>query len=322
VLRKKRGRLVVTKKNEVLLEIPVIKIDGVAIFGNVQVTSQTLSFLMKEGIDVNFLSQFGYFKGKVQGQFSKNLFLREEQLNKRNDSRFCLSLSKEIVHGKLVNSRTLAQKWERDGLIQERKNIDLLKQIISSVKNADNLETLRGFEGSGAKVYFEIFGRAIKSISSFFSFDGRNRRPPKDPINVLLSLGYTFLQNQVYSAINIVGLDPYWGFLHSDKYGSPSLVLDMMEEFRPVIVDRLVFRCIKSGFIKKEHFTQEGEKVLLSKEGFEIFVKTYDDFLKTSIKHPLENNNCTYFRSMEIQLRILSGVITDKIRNYTPFLIK
>jgi len=322
VLRKKRGRLVVTKRKEVLLELPVIKVKQVVIFGNVQVTSQVLSFFMNEGIDVIFLTQFGYFKGKVQGELSKNLFLREEQLNKRNNKKFSLELSKEIVSGKLMNSRTIIQRWTREGLVDERKNIDLLKDIILSVRKADNLETLRGLEGTGAKIHFEIFGKAIKSISREFSFDGRNRRPPKDPVNVLLSLGYTFLHNQVYSAVNIVGLDPYWGFFHSDKYGNPALVFDMIEEFRPVIVDRLIFKCIKSGYIKPEHFSNSGESVKLNEEGFKIYLSHYDTCMNSTIKHPRENINCSYFRCIELQIRLLANLLLNKVTCYTPFLIK
>ncbi|MEQ8192753.1 MAG: CRISPR-associated endonuclease Cas1, partial [Candidatus Eremiobacterota bacterium] len=130
------------------------------------------------------------------------------------------------------------------------------------------------------------------------------------------------LHNQVYSVANIVGLDPYWGFFHSDKYGSPALIFDMIEEFRSVIIDRLVFKCIKSGYIKPEHFSNDGDLVKLNEKGFKIYLNHYDNCLNSTIKHPRENINCTYFRCIELQLRLLANLLLDKIVCYTPFLIK
>jgi len=251
VLAKRGGRLLVRKGKETLLDIPALEVSQVILFGSVSITPATVPFLLGRGIDVTYLTQQGRYKGRLQPEFSKNVTLRRQQFVRASDPAFCLEVAKAIILGKLANARTICLRQHRegsDGVIGQV--IQQMGRAMGEVARARDIEEVRGQEGAAGAAYYEAFGRMIKAPG--FSFKGRTKRPPRDPVNGLLSLGYTMLHNNVYAMINVVGLDPYQGFLHTGRYGHPTLASDLMEEFRAIVVDSMVLSVINKRILKLE----------------------------------------------------------------------
>lgn len=334
VLRKVDERLKVTFEKETIIDVPLIKVEQVIIWGRVTVTHSTVSSLLKHGIEVVYLSARGRYVGRIHPEFSKNSILRKAQYKASDDMRKASSISKSFVYGKLSNMRTLLLRAERfnnpdstgDKTLNNQPSgienaIERIMIIIRKLKDADNVDAIRGYEGAGTAAYFSVFGELIKAEG--FSFDGRERRPPTDPVNALLSLGYVLLTNDMHTACNIVGFDPYIGFLHSDKYGKPSLALDLIEEFRPVIVDSLVLSLINKRVIQADDFDVELGKVYKLKDtAFKKFLQHYEEKKRTEIKHPLFEYKATYMKSFELQARLIGKFVSGEIEEYMPFLIK
>ncbi len=225
----------------------------VVVYGYVQVTSQALRKLMARGIDTVFLTYGGKFVGRLAGPMGKNIELRQAQFGLLTQEEERLRLAKIYVSGKISNSRTLLRRYQRrrqDELIA--KALVMTRIMAAKVDQARTLDEVRGIEGQAASAYFSAFPALIQADG--IQFTGRKRRPPPDPVNILLSFGYTLLLNQVQGACEQAGLDPYLGALHGVKRGMPSLALDLMEEFRPVIVDVAVLRALNTGAITKRDF--------------------------------------------------------------------
>ncbi|MDR3569714.1 MAG: CRISPR-associated endonuclease Cas1 [Syntrophobacteraceae bacterium] len=232
-------RLVVKKDRAVLHSLLLFKLEQLVLFGNVLLTPAAVSALLRREIDTVFLSRSGAYRGRLQPPLGKNISLRREQFRKLQEGDFCLSAANSIVCGKIANSRTILLRLNRnrDGLGLE-DNILSLRHMGQKAAAAAGLETLRGFEGRSAVVYFEGFSKGF--LAEGVTFRRRVRRPPTDPVNALLSLGYTLLFNSVMAAVCMAGFDPYLGCLHTVEYGRPSLALDLMEEWRALVVDSLV----------------------------------------------------------------------------------
>ena len=238
-LNKEGERLVVKKDGKILHALHIFKLDQVFIFGNVFVTPPAIAYLLDSGVDTVFLTRSGRYIGRLQPPYSKNITLRCEQFRRLNDDHFRLEISRSIVAGKIANSRTMLLRLSRnrEALCLDDQLLGM-KQMGLKAAESGNMDTLRGYEGRAAVLYFEGFARGF--LADGISFRRRVRRPPTDPVNALLSLGYTFLFNTVMAGVSMVGFDPFLGCFHTVEYGRPSLALDLMEEWRPVIVDSLV----------------------------------------------------------------------------------
>lgn len=242
-VRIKDQALIVEQGGKVLHCRPLHEIDELQLMGRVELAAAARSQLLRAGVDTCFLSLRGDFLGRLVGQQSRAAERRVAQYRTLQDPARCLTLARAVVGGKLRNQRALLQRVRR-----ERPAVDLaaclaaLRQSIRRVDEVDSIESLRGVEGSGAAMYFRGFGRAIAPADMAFS--GRNRRPPRDPVNACLSFGYAVLLSRVMSAVARAGLDPCLGALHEPGRGKPALVLDLMEELRPLVVDRLVLRLV------------------------------------------------------------------------------
>lgn len=330
VVRKTGERLKVTLRRETLLDVPLIKVDQVVLLGNVNVTPWALQSLLEKGIEVTYLSSHGKYIGRFQAEFSKNSILRKAQYAAALDRSKTLKLATSFVAGKLLNMRAILQRAARYDRGEGDKELDpelqgaierlkkLSKQL--SKENRD-LDSVRGMEGVGTAIYFGQFNQLLKAKG--IEFPGRVRRPPTDPINAMLSFGYMLLYNDLYAACNIVGLDPYAGYLHSDKYGKPSLALDLVEEFRPVMIDSLVLSLINKRMITKGDFDVGIGEVHRLKEGaLKTFLRAYEEKKRTEIKHPTFSYRCTYMRCFELQARILAKVLLGEVEEYVPFLIR
>jgi CRISPR-associated protein Cas1 len=322
VVRRTGERLKVTLKKEVLLDLPLIKVDQVVLFGNITVTQSALQGLLEQGVDLVFLTSQGRYLGRLQPELSKNGILRRAQYAAAQSPERTLEFSKEFVRGKLYNLRAIMQRAAREGA-----NTDLtfpiyqLRATVKRLARARSIDEVRGIEGSGSAIYFQWFEKLIKTEG--FSFPGRVRRPPTDPVNALLSFGYVLLQKDLQAVCNIVGFDPYIGYLHADRHGKPSLALDLMEEFRPVLVDSLVLRLINKRMIAQSDFEVTlGQVHRMKKEALKVFLRAYEEKKRTEIKHPSFGYRTTYWRSLELQARVLAKVLLSELDHYVPFLIR
>jgi len=252
-LNREGERLVVRKGGTTLHALHLFKLEQLILMGNVSLTSPALACLLDSGVDTVFMSLSGRYKGRLQSPLSKNIILRCEQFRRLGEPAFCLDAARSIVAGKINNLRTALQRLNRSRETLELDDHILdLKQLGQKAAEAENLESLRGYEGRAAVRYFDGFARGF--LVEGVTFARRVRRPPTDPVNALLSLGYTLLFNTVMAAVSLVGFDPYLGCLHSVEYGRPSLPLDLMEEWRPVIVDSLVLSVFNLKVITLEDF--------------------------------------------------------------------
>ncbi|MDD3553726.1 MAG: CRISPR-associated endonuclease Cas1 [Deltaproteobacteria bacterium] len=333
IVHKDGGRLIIKKDGTVLQTVHITKLEQVVVAGPVMFTHAAIQTLLNENIDTIFTNRFGKYYGRLEGPESKNIFLRKEQFRRHDDAQFGLSFTKSVVCGKLRNQRTILARIQKNHKIDLAQPIAILSRLIDSAKEALNLDALRGYEGQGSAIYFKAWGQGIKS--EHFSFTGRTRRPPKDPINALLSLGYTFLSHTIARAVSIAGIDPYLGYLHSLEYGRPSLILDLMEEWRPALIDSFVSSMINLNVIKSDDF-QKGEiinqddtddhntseAIYLTSTGFRKFIGQYERRINEKATYHLDGMERTYRDIILCQVRHFVQYIKGDVKEYMPFLIK
>ncbi|MCP4398027.1 MAG: type I-D CRISPR-associated endonuclease Cas1 [bacterium] len=322
VLRKIGERLKVMLRSEVLIDIPLIKVSHVVIFGKASVTAAAVQTLLEKEIEICYLTQRGRFVGRLVPAASKNVLLRQAQYRASFDDKKSLALAKRFVAGKLANMRAMLLRAARDTEDFDPEHVpDRIKTAITRSRKAKNVDRLRGHEGDGSAAYFSLFGKLLKQED--FRFDTRKRRPPTDPVNALLSFGYTLLMNEIYSAVNIVGFDPYIGYLHADRYGRPSLALDLMEEFRPIFIDSLVLNCINKQILKSDDFREEmGKVTLLTEDGLQKFLEQYERRKRQDFAHPVLKQQTSYARCFEQQARFLAKTLQGELKDYPPLVVK
>lgn len=295
----------------------------VALFGRVQISTQAVQDLCDRGIPVVYLSSGGWFYGITRGMDHKNVELRRRQFAAAESTDRALQIAKRLVSVKVRNCRTLVR---RNAGEPPARTLARLKQLIVSAEDATSLESLLGVEGTAARVYFEAFGGMLKppadgegATALTFDFDGRNRRPPRDPVNALLSLGYALLAKDLTIALQAVGFDPYLGFYHQPRYGRPALALDIMEEFRPLVVDSVVLSAVNTGGIKLSDFIRRGGAVALTPAGRGKFLRAYERRMDEEITHPVFSYRISYRRTLEVQIRLLARYLSGEIAEYPPF---
>jgi CRISPR-associated protein Cas1 len=254
---------------------------------------------------------------------SKNIFVRNAQWKAAGESAQAVHVTQGFVRGKLKNYRqSLLQSQRRYAELDLNAGIAQLTNAIASLEKADSINSIRGLEGAGSAAYFGCFNQLIRVDD--FSFTTRNRRPPVDPVNSLLSLGYSLLRHDIQGALNIVGFDPYLGYLHTERYGRPSLALDLMEEFRPLIVDAVVLTAINRRMLTPKEFVTEpvSNAVSLTKEGLHTFLRLYQEKKQDKFKHPVLQKQHTYQETFEIQARLLAKYLLGGIDKYPPLVMK
>ncbi len=319
-LEKEYWRFLVTKENQVLTAVPAGRLDHVVLVGQVGVTTPALLTLLDAGVGMSLVSRTGELRGRLSPPTGMNLRLRHKQYERATDPAFCLAIGRQIVGGKLRNYRALARRWARTRPEVPRERIERIDTAVRQAATAPDLNALRGIEGEGTRHYFAVWRRTLKPG---LGFDKRTRRPPRDPVNALLSLGYTLLTDNLITACEVVGLDPYDGFFHADKYGRPALALDLMEEFRPLIVDAVVLNIINRRMLTAADFEPGPEGgVYLKREALRTFFQQYSARLNTTVIHPYFRRSMTYQRCFEEQARWLRQVIEGEREEYQPFLTK
>ncbi|OCL26496.1 CRISPR-associated endonuclease Cas1 [Orenia metallireducens] len=316
----KRGeRLVINKFGNKALDIPLIKVKQVIIFGNATITTSMIDTFLKFEIPVSFLSFNGKFRGRLMPQFSKNSILRKAQYKASEDRIVCLEIAKYFVVAKLNNLRTLLLRATRDDRSERAKKvIRELKNIITKAEKVESLDKLRGYEGLGSRKYFSLFNELLIDD---FTFTKRSRRPPRDEVNALLSFGYMLLYNEVFNAVSLVGYDPYIGYLHQDEYAKPSLPLDLMEEFRPLI-DNLIKRLINRQIIRPDDFIEKYGTYELTEKACKSFLQKFEEDFAKEIKHPLFEYKVTLRRAIELQARLLGKRLLGERDKYIPFEVR
>ena len=319
-IEKEYRRLLVTKDDDTLLAVPLGRVSEVVLVGTVGATTPALLMLLDEGIPLSFVTRSGRLRGRLAPPSPKNLPLRHAQYDRARDPAFCLAVGRAIVDGKLRNSRALAYRIRRARPQIAAEWLERIERAVEAVAQAGDLDTLRGVEGSAAKAYFEVLRQALRPE---MTFEKRTRRPPRDPVNALLSLGYTLLTQNLITACEVVGLDPYDGFFHADKYGRPALALDLVEEFRGPVVDSVVQLVINKRVVGPGDF-EEGREggIYLSDRGLRKFLEQYTHRLNTEIVHPYHERRLTYQRVFEVQARLLAKTIQGELDRYVPFRVR
>jgi CRISPR-associated protein Cas1 len=296
----------------------------VVLVGRVGVTTPALLALLGEGVGLSLVSRSGQLRGRLVPPTGKNIPLRHRQYERAQEPAFCLAVSRAVVAGKLRNCRALARRWARTRPEIPVEWIERIDAAIDRVPGAPDLGVLRGIEGAGTRNYFAVWRRSLEpELGPRIGFAKRTRRPPRDPANALLSLGYTLLTDNLTAACEIVGLDPFDGFFHADKYGRPALALDLVEEFRPVIVDSVVRNILNRGILTADDFRPgAGGGVYLKREALRTFFRQYSARLNTRVKHPGTGRRLTYQQWFEVQARTLRRTIEGTLPAYRPLVVR
>jgi len=327
--------LQVRERGMVVQEARIGEVSQVNLFGNVQLTTQALQTLCQAERDVGYFSQGGWFYGLTRGMGLKNVFLRMEQFRRAADPGFALGLARAWVASKVRNQRTMLQ---RNHVEPSRLVLEQMKRLAEQAGYARDLGSLLGTEGSAARLYFQSFAGMMKlgshdapsdlydvdvvgedAFVATFDFRGRNRRPPRDPVNAMLSYGYALLAKDLTITCHAVGFDPFVGYFHQPRFGRPALALDLMEEFRPLVVDSAVLTAINTRMVGPEDFVRAGGAVAMSVKGRGKFIRAYEQRMDTLVTHPVFGYRVSYRRVLEIQARMLGRVLTGEMRRYVGF---
>ncbi|MEO0114299.1 MAG: CRISPR-associated endonuclease Cas1 [candidate division WOR-3 bacterium] len=312
-------RLIVEKDGKLLLQLPIIKLDRLIIFGRVAITIPVLELLLKEGIPTAFLSQTGRLKGFLEPMPSKNILLRIRQYERVKDELFRTEIAKSIVSGKIRNQKRLLQRFSHNHPeLNFNSELTQIDSHIEALNKKNSLTGILGMEGIATAIYFQGFAKLFKEPIQFLE---RTRRPPKDIINSLLSLGYTLLTNEYFSLTAASGFDPYIGFYHGIGYGRPSLALDLVEELRHPVIDMLTLELIMRQMLKAEDFTgNEDEGFFLTADGRKTFFTQYERRMNNEFLHPKNKTPTTIRKVMREQVYSMMRAVESK-KPYEPFLI-
>ena len=316
IVGKSGDTLTVKVRGKTVAKARLLDVSSVSIFGNAQVTAQATRELLERGIPICHFTYGGWLKGVTWGMAHKNVELRMHQFRVAGDPPASLAIAKEMVKAKLRNSRVMLRRNHPEA---PATALEEVKRLTARVEAADSFATLLGIEGAAARVYFANFGGMLKSEISAFDFRTRNRRPPKDPVNAVLSFLYSMLMRQAMVSTLMVGFDPYMGFYHQPKYGRPALALDLAEEFRPLIADSAALTLFNNAELKENDFIRRGGAVSLTQEGRKAVIRAFERRMDTLITHPLFQYSISYRRIMEVQARLLSRHLLGELKKYPAF---
>jgi CRISP-associated protein Cas1 len=322
--------LKVQEKDKVLQEVRIGEICQLNLLGSIQITTQAVQALCEAEVPIAYFSMGGWFYGVTHGLGVKNIYLRREQFRLADVPAFCLRLARALVAGKIRNQRTMLQ---RNHIELPARALIHMKCMADDAERAESMEELLGIEGNAARVYFEHFSGMIKldddaggdgvggGTAQPFTFDfvHRNRRPPRDAVNALLSLAYSVLAKDLTIVCHTVGFDPYLGFYHQPRFGRAALALDLMEPFRALVADSAVLSAINTRMIGPRDFVRTGEAVALKPEGRKAFFRAYEQRMDKLVTHPLFGYRVNYRRILEIQARLLERVLRGELHTYPVF---
>jgi CRISPR-associated protein Cas1 len=330
-LAKDHENVAVRVERQTKLSVPLHHLAGVVCFGPVSASPELMAACAGRGIGLSFLDLDGRFLARVEGPVSGNVLLRRRQYRLADDPAAAARLARGFVVGKVANARSLlvrSAREQRPGAAGAADTLDaaaarLADRLADLGRAGLPLETVRGHEGEAASAYFGAFDAMIRSADPAFRFTTRSRRPPLDAVNAMLSFAYALLRHDCTSALAAVGLDPAVGFLHTDRPGRPSLALDLMEEFRPALADRLVLALINRGQVSPRGFRREATGgVAMDPETRRTFLVAYQQRKQAGLTHPVTGESTTYALTPHIQARLLARVIRGDLDEYPPFLVR
>jgi CRISP-associated protein Cas1 len=319
VLTKRGDRIRILKQEELLLDMPCHQIDAVLVFGNVQITTQALAELLDHDIELALLSSRGRLRGQLTSPATKNIELRIAQYKRYSEESFVLQFARRIVAGKLANEQFMLQRFMDDhSEVNIKPEIELLRANLRIAEEAESTASLLGLEGSAAAAYFGAFAKMIRAD---FDFPGRRRRPPTDPVNALLSFGYTLLFNEIGSLLDGLGFDPYLGFFHKPDYGRPSLAADLLEEFRSPVIDRFTLSILNTRMFAQGDFQLHAPSggIHLTPAAMKRYFAAYEDYLSQKFRDAENSGETTFRRSYRRQAEKLAHCLKDG-NSYQPFI--
>ncbi len=325
----KEGETVVVKiKDEIKMTVPIHTISGIVCFGPITLSPYLMGFCAENNVAVSFISEYGRFLARVQGFTNGNVLLRRQQYRMADDDKSCVRVAKSVLAGKFSNARTVLNRALRDhaSKVDVEAMKDASARITQSLNKLDmdfGLDSLRGLEGDTAHSYFSAFDHLIVVQKDDFIFHERSRRPPLDNVNCLLSFLYTLLAHDVRSALESVGLDSAVGFLHRDRPGRPGLALDLMEEFRPFIADRLAVSLINLNQVNKNSFKKsESGAVLMTDEARKTVLVAYQGRKQEEIYHPFIDEKVCVGILFYVQALLFARFLRGDLDGYPPFIWK
>jgi len=324
-LSKDGMNVVISVNQQEVFRIPIINIEAIVTFGYMGASPGLMKLCADNGVSLTFLSPNGRFVSRVQGQTKGNVLLRKAQYRLADDQTWSLHLAQLMVAGKIQNYRNVLRRYLRDygenpEVVAAANALDIQKR--DALRAKDRAE-LMGIEGMAANQYFAVFPHLILQQKAEFPFNGRNRRPPKDAVNAMLSLAYTLLANDTAAALETVGLDPYVGFFHTLRPGRTSLALDVMEELRAYLGDRFVLSLINRKQVAADDFLYQGEKgVVLTDKGRRTFLTAWQNRKKEEIAHPYLNEKMPVGLLPYVQAMLLARYVRNDIDDYPVFLFK
>ena len=303
------GRFVIKQKDNLMTSIPKETVESISVFGNSSITTRCMQELLAGNIPVCFFSSRGRYFGRLESTDGSKITQMKKQFAVFEDEEYTLELARKIAMAKISNQITVLRRYMGDKKELFNRQIDVMKQLKVKASNGMTNPEIMGYEGNAARLYFEVLSNVIRSE---FKFYGRNRRPPKDPFNSLISLGYTLLLYEIVSKLQVQGLNPYLGFLHKPRDGSPSLASDMMEEWRAVIVDSIVMSMIQGNEISFDDFDCDDDNVgvYIHNDAMKKFIDKFEKKLTGKMKYlTYDNNEYTFREAMSIQCHKLAESI-------------
>lgn len=320
--------IILSQKDQDDRRYPLHNLEGIITFGYAGASPALMGYCAEKGINLTFMTAHGRFLARVVGEKYGNVLLRKEQYRISDSEERSLFVSKNMIIGKIYNSKSVVDRACRDYPL--RIDVERLKKTSQNLKNAtkfareaNSLEQLLGFEGEAATQYFGVFDDLILQQKETFKFSGRNKRPPLDAVNALLSFSYSLLAKEVSAALEAVGLDPYVGFLHRDRPGRTSLALDLMEELRAPFADRFVLSLINKKMVNIKGFTtMENGAVIMDEDTRKDVLRAWQEKKKDEIKHPFLEEKMEWGLIPHVQAMLLARYIRGDLDNYPPFLWK
>jgi CRISP-associated protein Cas1 len=328
VLRRDHLTVRVEVEKQTKLVVPIHQLEAVAVFGAVHVTPAVMALCAERGVAVSFLSESGRLLARVDAPASGNVLLRREQYRRADQPQACLAIAQAIVGGKVQNARNVLLRAGREATEEvERQTLAAaatrLADTLTALPAAQNVDSLRGHEGDAARIYFEVFPLFLRQQRQAFGPRGRSRRPPLDPMNALLSFLYALLLNDCTAAAAAAGLDPSVGFLHVDRPGRPGFALDLMEEFRPLVADRLALALVNRQQLKPAGFVErDGGAISMDDASRRIVLTAYQQRKREEVTHPLLEQKTPLGRLPFLQARILARHLRGDLPSYVPCVLK
>lgn len=320
--------VVILEEQKEIGRIPLHNLQSIITFGYTGASPALMGVCAQRNIDVSFMSGNGRFLARVSGEVKGNVTLRKQQYRISEDRNQSIRIARNFIVGKVYNARWVLERAARDypmrldaDKLKEKSSI--LYRSLENIRNCDNAASLLGLEGEAASVYFSVFDELILQQKEDFVFQGRNKRPPLDNVNAMLSFAYTLLAGMCGAALEGVGLDPYVGFYHTDRPGRMSLALDLMEELRSVMADRFVLTLINKKVIKNNYFhKKENGAVILDEEGRKVFLSAWQSKKQDTIKHPFLDEKIEWGMVPHVQAMLLARFLRGDLDEYPPFLWK